>query len=508
MQEMLLPSWKSNSKYNISRIDWQGDPCVPLPVAWSGLNCSSGNSLRIISLNLSSSKLAGEIATSLSNLSKLESLDLSNNKLSGALPEFLGELPNLKILNLSGNKFTGSVPKALKEKSDNKTLQLSLAESAGLGQKASSKKQKFVVPLVLSIAVLVLFLTVCLAVWKLKRKRQAGSKKEGSLKLKGQIFSYSKVLSITDNFKTIIGEGGFGKVYLGTLKNGSQVAAKLLSLSSMQGFKEFQSEARLLMILHHRNLVSLVGYADDGDFKALIYEYMSNGNLHQQLSDKNPGVLRWSQRLQIAVDTAYGVDYLHNGCKPPIIHRDLKTSNILLNESMQAKIADFGLCKAFANDSDTHVKTRPAGTPGYLDPQFQSCGKLNKKSDVYSFGIILFELITGQPAIIRTAENTIHILDWVIPLIERGDIQSVTDPRLQGKFNTSSAWKAVEIAMSCIPPKAIQRPDISHILSELKECLSLEMDPAEVTTSLIESQITEVSARIDYEPQLESPHCW
>ncbi|XP_050285815.1 receptor-like protein kinase At3g21340 isoform X2 [Quercus robur] len=268
-------------------------------------------------------------------------------------------------------------------------------------------------------------------------------------------------MSITNNFETIIGGGGFGKVYLGKLKDEARVAVKLLSPSSKQGYKEFQVEVQLLMIVHHRNLVSLVGYCDEDDQKALLYEYMENGDLHQHLS---------------------GLEYLHNGCKPPIIHRDLKTSNILLTGHMQAKIADFGLSRIFATESDSHVSTCPAGTLGYLDPEYQASGNFGKKSDVYSFGIVLFELITGRPVIMRGPEKNTHILDWIYPIIESGDIQSVVDPRLQGKFHTNSAWKAVEIALSCIPPIASQRPDISQVLAELKECLALEMTNASLAT--------------------------
>uniref|UniRef100_A0A7N2N8A8 Protein kinase domain-containing protein n=2 Tax=Quercus lobata TaxID=97700 RepID=A0A7N2N8A8_QUELO len=186
-------------------------------------------------------------------------------------------------------------------------------------------------------------------------------------------------------------------------------------------------------------------------------------------------VLNWNQRIQIAVDIAQGLEYLHNGCKPTIVHRDLKTTNILLNENMEGKIADFGLSRTFAAESDTHVSTRPAGTLGYLDPEFHASGNFNKKSDVYSYGIVLFELITGHPAIIKGPEENTHILDWVYPIIESGDIQNIIDARLHGEFHKNSAWKAVEIAMSCVPRVAIQRPDMSQVLIEIKECLTLEM---------------------------------
>lgn len=296
-----------------------------------------------------------------------------------------------------------------------------------------------------------------------------------SLKSKNQPFTYTEIVSITNNFQTIIGEGGFGKVYLGNLNDGRQVAVKLLSQSSRQGYKEFLAEVQLLMIVHHRNLVSLVGYCNEKENIALVYEYMANGNLKDQLLENSTNMLNWRARLQIAVDAAQGLEYLHNGCRPPIVHRDLKSSNILLTENLQAKIADFGLSKAFANEGDSHVTTVPAGTPGYIDPEFRASGNLNKKSDVYSFGILLCELITGQPPFIRGHQGHTHILQWVSPLVERGDIQSIIDPRLQGEFSTNCAWKALEIALSCVPPTSIQRPDMSDILGELKECLAMEM---------------------------------
>ncbi|PKI70989.1 hypothetical protein CRG98_008570 [Punica granatum] len=270
---------------------------------------------------------------------------------------------------------------------------------------------------------------------------------------KNRPFTSAEVLSITGNFRTVIGEGGFGNVYLGTLDDGWKVAVKVLSQSSKQGYKEFQAEAQLLMIVHHKNLVSLIGYCEDFDNMALIYEFMPNGNLRQHLA---------------------GLEYLHNGCRPSIIHRDLKTSNILLNENMQAKIADFGLSRVFMMEDGCQISTQPAGTPGYLDPVFTG-GNLNKKSDVYSFGIILFELITGQPAILRSPTGSIHIVKWVTPLIEGGNIQKMVDPMIHGQFNSNSIWKAIEIAMQCVQPNPVQRPDINHVLLDLKECLAVQV---------------------------------
>ncbi|KAL4625904.1 hypothetical protein ACB092_05G058800 [Castanea dentata] len=442
----------------IYRDDWTGDPCVPRRYLWSGLTCSLDETPRIISLDLSNSKLSGLIPDSLAQLSNLEFLDLSHNDFTGKLPEFLAQMPNLHTLGLGGNKLEGPVPEALLLKYRDGTLVLSLGENLDLCQSLPCQKKKnkeLVIPLVATSAVAaVLLIFIALSIYKRKKREMVT---ESNINLKNRQYSYSEVVRATDNFKNTIGEGGFGKVYLGIMRDETQVAIKLLSQSSKQGYKEFKAEAEILVRVHHRNLVSLIGYCDEGENKGLIYEYIANGNLRQHLS---------------------GLEYLHNGCKPPIIHRDFKSTNILLNENMQAKIADFGLSRAFVAENDTHVSTRPAGTLGYLDPKFQATGNLNRKSDVYSFGIVLFELITGCPAIIRGPEENTHILDWVCPIIECGDIQKIVDPRLKGEFHTNSAWKATEIALSCVARASIQKSDMSEVSVELKECLALEMTHA------------------------------
>ncbi|XP_039159591.1 putative leucine-rich repeat receptor-like serine/threonine-protein kinase At2g19230 isoform X2 [Eucalyptus grandis] len=463
--------------YHIRRESWQGDPCVPSKYTWNGLDCSYGNPPRIISLKLSSSNLTGDIVSSLSHLSTMEYLDLSDNQLTGVIPETLAGLPNLRFLNLSRNNLIGSVPEALKKRVVDRTLNMSLAGNKNLclADPCPQKKKQnsILIPIVTSVSSFFLVLFGALAiVWLIKQRRKAESS-EITLRLKNRPFKYTEVSRITGNFGRVIGEGGFGKVYLGTLDNGTTVAVKTLSKSSKQGYKEFQAEVQLLMLIHHGNLVSLFGYCGDSRHIALIYEYMANGNLRQHLSEDHPKVLTWSKRIQIAMDAAKGLDYLHNGCKPPIIHRDLKTTNILLNEDFQAKIADFGLSKTFVTQNDSYVSSCPAGTPGYIDPEFHFSGIFNRKSDVYSFGIILFELITGQSAIMRSQDGNarMHILQWLIPIVESGDIEKIMDPMLQGEFDVNSAWRVTEIAMSCTRSTASQRPDINDVLAELKVSL-------------------------------------
>ncbi|KAF3448233.1 hypothetical protein FNV43_RR08946 [Rhamnella rubrinervis] len=449
--------------YGISETEWQGDPCVPTEYSWKGLLCNSANPPRIISL------------------------DLSYNNLGGSVPEYLAKLPSLKVLNLRGNKLEGQVPKALLDKSKNKTFTLSLEENPQLCFSypciKKGNKKKIITPvaaLASSLAIVLAFILIA-TFWIYKRRTQQGEKsdKKWSCKSKSKKFRYSEVVSITNNFNSIIGEGGFGKVYLGNLNDGTQVAVKLLSSSSKQGHKEFQNEVELLMGVHHKNLVSLIGYCNEGENMAVIYEYMPNGNLRHHIStNSSTNVLTWKKRLQIAIDAARGLEYMHNGCKPPIVHRDLKTSNILLNEKFQAKIADFGLSRVFTIESESHTWTDPKGTFGYLDPQYHKTRMLNKKSDLYSFGVVLLELITGQPAVIEVEGSSstpaIHIGQWANPMIERDELENIVDSRLHGTYQANSARKAIDTAIACLRSEAVQRPEISWVYNELNHSLEIQ----------------------------------
>ncbi|RHN76309.1 putative transferase, protein kinase RLK-Pelle-LRR-I-1 family [Medicago truncatula] len=236
-------------------------------------------------------------------------------------------------------------------------------------------RNKVLVPLVTSLGGAFITLAVAMISFRIYYKRHRGSKLgaysriKQELESKKQEFSYEEVLSITRNFEKVVGKGASGTVYHGWIDHNTEVAVKMLSSSSAQGYLQFQAEAKLFAVVHHKYLTGLIGFCDDGTNMALIYEYMSNGDLAKHLSDINENILSWNQRLQIAVDAAEGLEYLHHGCIPPIVHRDVKSKNILLNEKLQGKLADFGLSKMFPNEDDTHVLTVVAGTPGYLDPE-------------------------------------------------------------------------------------------------------------------------------------------
>ncbi|KAL9688214.1 hypothetical protein QQ045_032633 [Rhodiola kirilowii] len=492
-----------NETYNLTR-KWRGDPCVNS--SWDGISCCTSEIPRIITLNLNSSNLAGGIATSINNLTALQNLDLSNNNLTGPIPEFLARLPSLKFLNLAGNNLTGSVPKALLHKSISGALTLRLGNNTNLcvldSCKGSSKRWP-INPVVISASVFMLLLVIALVIWgTLKMKAM---KKAGAFKSKSQEFSHSQITIITENFKTVIGEGGFGKVYFGTLANGLKVAVKLLSSESRQGVREFSQEIKLLMRVHHGNVVSLVGYCSNPNNMALVYEYMPGGNLKRQLSDSKGVVLSWNDRIEIAAHAAQGLYYLHNSCVPPIIHCDLKTSNILLDEKKLAKLADFGLSKAFKHEDATHVTaTNGAGTPGYIDPVHEETPKFSRRSDMYSFGVVLLELITGKPALIGGFHG-VSLLDWVLPQYNNGDIPSIVDERLHGNFSIDGSRNLLMIAISCLNTSASERPGINEVLAELKQCLAKENNQRQ-TIPISKPKYNSVgSSLMSYEVEMSQP---
>ncbi|KAG5616566.1 hypothetical protein H5410_016390, partial [Solanum commersonii] len=435
--------------YDVKK-NWQGDPCLPKDYTWEGLRCnySSSSSTRIIGLDLSSNELSGDIPSSLSNLTALQYLDLSDNDLTGPIPSSLAGFAFLRFLNLTGNKFWGSTPLGLAEKANNETLLLSMDGFVPLiknhCQSAQCTKKKLSIPVVASVAVLLMLLIVVITICYFTKCK--GDKRVDSFDSRSQRFSYTKIVSMTNNFEKILGRGGFGLVYHGYLDN-KEVAVKMLAET---GYKEFQIEDLyrlteslelipyiLLGRVHHRNLISLVGYCYEGAYM-LVYEYMANGTVKEHLN--GPKSLTWIERLQVALNGAEGLDYLHNGCTPPIVHRGVKSTNILLDDNFHAKLADFGISRAFSVDESSFVSTAVVGTIGYLDPEYAHLQKLHEKSDVYSFGVVLLELITGHPPVI-TSKNC-HITQWVGNSLTTGEFADVIDPMLDGTY-VVNWWKNI-----------------------------------------------------------------
>ncbi|XP_073006816.1 putative leucine-rich repeat receptor-like protein kinase At2g19210 isoform X1 [Typha latifolia] len=481
--------------------NWIGDPCAPKIYAWERVNCSYAfsNPPRITTLNLSSNGLVGSISTAFANLTAIQYLDLSHNNLTGSIPDVLGQLPSLVFLDLTNNQLNGSIPANLLKKSQDGSLTLRVGDNLNLcangtscelppNKKSSAISAVIIVPVIVLVLLLVVIFVLCrMRKWRalaantsvrpqseynLKRKKDYA---DNSLQLENRQFTYKELEVITEKFQRVLGEGGFGAVYDGFLEDGTQVAVKILSQSSSQGFKEFLAEAQHLARVHHRNLVSMIGYCNDGENLALVYEFMSEGTLQDHLRGRSDRArpLTWRQRLHIALESAQGLEYLHKGCKPPLIHRDVKTNNILLNANLEAKIADFGLSKAFNSDINTHVSTAVVGTPGYLDPEYYSTFQISEKSDVYSFGVVLLEVITGQPSILPGAER-VHVIHWVRQRLAKGFIETIVDERMEGKFNVNSVWKVADIALKCTAQSSNDRPTMTDVVMQLKECLELE----------------------------------
>ncbi|CAI9296323.1 unnamed protein product [Lactuca saligna] len=287
-------------------------------------------------------------------------------------------------------------------------------------------------------------------------------------------FTFRELCVATQNFKdsNLIGEGGFGCVYKGRLESGKIVAVKQLNLNGLQGHQEFIVEVLMLSLLRHSNLVTLIGYCTDGDQRLLVYEYMPLGSLENHLFDLEPNQepLDWHTRLKIAVGAARGLEYLHCKANPPVIYRDLKSSNILLDNDFNSKLSDFGLAKLGPVGDNTHVSTRVMGTYGYCAPDYAMSGKLTIKSDIYSFGVVLLELITGRKAIdMNKKPSEQNLVAWSLPFLkDRKKFIQLVDPLLEGRFSVRSVHNVVAVTAMCLQEQANFRPFIGDIVVALE----------------------------------------
>lgn len=306
-------------------------------------------------------------------------------------------------------------------------------------------------------------------------------------------YHYKDLQKATSNFTTILGQGSFGPVYKAVMATGEVVAVKVLASDSSQGEREFQTEVALLSRLHHRNLVNLVGYCVEKGQRILIYEFMSNGSLARLLYGDNKRSLSWQERLQIAHDISHGIEYLHEGAVPPVIHRDLKSDNILLDHLMRAKVADFGLSKEEVYDGR---KSGLKGTYGYMDPDYMSTNKFTKKSDVYSFGIILFELITG----INPQQGLMEYINLAAIGAGEGrvDWAEILDKDLLVGNIPEEVRMLADVAYRCINKSPRKRPwisEVTHAVSRLRQRQLMKHD----TLTLPRSETRTVLKRIEHQ---------
>ncbi|VVA11703.1 PREDICTED: serine/threonine-kinase [Prunus dulcis] len=296
------------------------------------------------------------------------------------------------------------------------------------------------------------------------------------------VFSLAELRVVTSNFSwsNLLGEGGFGPVFKGfvddKLRPGLKpqpVAVKLLDLDGLQGHREWLAELIFLGQLRHPNLVKLIGYCCEDEHRLLVYEFMARGSLENQLFRSYSSALPWSKRMKIAVGAAKGLAFLHEADHKPVIFRDFKTSNILLDSDYTAKLSDFGLAKDGPEGEDTHITTRIIGTQGYAAPEYIMTGRLTTKSDVYSFGVVLLELLTGKWCIDKTRPNREqNLVEWAKPrLKDPRKLDRIIDPTMEGQYSTRGARKAAALAYACLSHQPKNRPmmrDVVMILEPLQ----------------------------------------
>ncbi|GLJ07384.1 hypothetical protein SUGI_0065740 [Cryptomeria japonica] len=403
--------------------DWTtGDPCLPAVLPLTGVKCNDEDPPRVISMNLTNrvsqllgnNKFSGSIPD-LSTLKNLTSLQLQNNQLVGDIPSWLEKLPLLNELFLQNNKLDGDVPPDLVK--------------PGLNLQYED---------ILSCVDLVQIETIIASYYK--RIIVQINYKDDPNEFRKLVVEYKEedIKAATNNYSTIIGKGGFGSVFYGKL-SGNDVSVKMLSTSSSQGKQEFRNEVTLLSRVHHKNS----GLS----------------------SAKQEKPLDWQTRINVALQAAQGLLYLHEGCSRPIIHRDVKCSNILLDKRMFAKITDFGLSKLLVN-AKSYITTNVKGTLSYLDPEYFGKSSLNEKSDVYSFGVVLLEIICGVPPKER-------LVELAKELLSSGRLADLMDSSLGGRYSVESARKVANIAYACVEEKSINRSTMNTVVKELAEAKAL-----------------------------------
>ncbi|KAM3240117.1 hypothetical protein ACQJBY_053668 [Aegilops geniculata] len=466
-------------------------------------------------LDFSFNKLAGQIPQSVCNLTNLQVLDLSSNNLTGAIPASLNRLNYLSAFNISNNDLEGPIPSGgqfdtFQNSSFNGNPKLCgsmlthKCDSASIppsSTKPRHKKALFVIAFGVffgGIAVLLLLgrfivLTRINCITTRDRRENDGDVEATSFytsseqtlvvmrmpqgKTEENKLKFADILKATNNFdkENIIGCGGYGLVYKAELPDGSKLAIKKLNGEMCLMEREFSAEVDALSMAQHDNLVPLWGYCIQGNSRFLVYSYMENGSLDDWLHNRYDDAisfLDWPTRLKIAQGASMGLSYIHDVCKPQIVHRDIKSSNILLDKEFKAYVADFGLARLILPDR-THVTTELVGTMGYIPPEYGQAWVATLRGDMYSFGVVLLELLTGRRPV-TVLSTSKELVPWVLQMRSEGKQTEVLDPTLQGRGYEEQMLKVLETACKCVDNNQFRRPAISDVVSSLA---SVEADP-------------------------------
>jgi len=466
----------------------------------------------LLSLNFSFNKLYGEIPQSMRNLTNLQVLDLSSNNLNGTIPDALKDLHFLSQFNVSNNDLEGSIPTSGQLSTfpnssfygNPKLCGPMLANHCNSGKttlstkKRQNKKAIFVLAFGITFGgIAILFLLACFFFFfkrtnfmnknrsnneNVIRGMSSNLNSEQSLVMvsrgKGEPnkLTFTDLVKATNNFgkENIIGCGGYGLVYKAALSDGSKVAIKKLSSEMCLMDREFSAEVNALSMAQHDNLVPLWGYCIQGNSRFLIYSYMENGSLDDWLHNRDDDVssfLDWPRRLKIAQGASQGLSYIHNVCKPHIVHRDIKSSNILLDKEFKAYVADFGLSRLILPNR-THVTTELVGTLGYIPPEYGQGWVATLRGDMYSFGVVLLEMLTGQRSVPISLVSK-ELVQWVWEMRSEGKQIEVLDPTLRGTGYEEQMLKVLEVACQCVNHNPSMRPTIQEVIS----CLdSIDID--------------------------------
>eukprot|EP01018_Ginkgo_biloba_P034832 Gb_33466 [translate_table: standard] len=472
-------------------------------------------------LDLAHNKLSGPIPSSLGNLRNLGVFDAAHNKLQGRIPESFSNLTFLVEIDLSNNDLVGPIPSRgqlstlpasqyannpglcgvpLATCSDYSASNITSATNIPAPRKnrptAASWANSIVLGILISMAsvcVLIVWAitmrarqkegeatailnslhTSCNATtWKIGKEKEPLSINVATFERPLRKLTFSQLIEATNGFcaESLIGCGGFGEVFKASLRDGSVVAIKKLIRLSCQGDREFMAEMETLGKIKHRNLVPLLGYCKVGEERLLVYEYMEFGSLEDMLhGDKGKSHLTWEVRKQIARGAAKGLAFLHHNCIPHIIHRDMKSSNVLLDKNMEARVSDFGMARLISA-LDTHLSVSTlAGTPGYVPPEYYQSFRCTAKGDVYSFGVILLEILTGKRPTDKEEFGDSNLVGWVKLHLNQGKSMEVIDPDLKDIGVDCELMQYLHITMQCLEDFPSRRPSMLQVVAMFKE---------------------------------------